>query len=421
LSERPGRYKNLLVSQIIFIYFEAIITVHTSVEQRAFRGCSFMNEIKLWFATPEDPQLERVEFSSRFSSDPLVAVRGRFPDDRSQSSFQWSSAVKALSYLFVQSAQNPEFVLTGSTGSLAVSLDYALAKQPAWLVDMFGSDSAGSPVLRKMLNIRGSGAKKGRPVSISLAKKYSQSIRIYLSSEEIRNKEVIALLGAALSSSAVPQEVSSANELQVLSQEDSFTDQLTLIPNVNSAHDALYALLEEEKKLEQPLKVDNLAICMETTWPRFKYDLLESARFPGLEIRSLLVSESNNFTSEWTEGHWNQRAGVAIRDSLLYLERYSDRLAAAGIQVDLRTYDQMPVIHGFLVNDRRLLFSSTYFEDSILHAGNGAYLLFDPDHTNPHVYQTFVRIFKGWFDFLWQQSNPVKVREPLRLASPAKT
>ncbi len=75
-------------------------------------------------------------------------------------SFQWTSAVRALCELFLRfkiSAQDREetphssAIMAGGVGSAAASLNYAIQKQPQWLLDMFGVDGRGVPTLRRLV------------------------------------------------------------------------------------------------------------------------------------------------------------------------------------------------------------------------------------------------------------------------------
>jgi hypothetical protein len=59
-------------------------------------------------------------------------------------------------------------MLSGGVKSLAASLDYALTKQPGWLLDMFGVSSNGKTQARRLFRVTNSHRKRGGPVSISL-------------------------------------------------------------------------------------------------------------------------------------------------------------------------------------------------------------------------------------------------------------
>jgi hypothetical protein len=76
---------------------------------------------------------------------------------RDVGSFQWTTAVKALAVLSLKTALakarglSAGHRLVGHKGSLAASLDYAVSKQPGWLTEMFGVDSLGISMLRRLV------------------------------------------------------------------------------------------------------------------------------------------------------------------------------------------------------------------------------------------------------------------------------
>lgn len=126
-----------------------------------------MRTLKLYF---QSQQLTEVRFQESVRSDPRQTVRGKTSGAvRCIGSFQWTSAVKALSVLIVKTAMGPEgAVLQGCSGSLAASLDYALSKQPAWLSEMFGCDAEGISFARRLILRTNPERKRPGPVVLAV-------------------------------------------------------------------------------------------------------------------------------------------------------------------------------------------------------------------------------------------------------------
>lgn len=105
-----------------------------------------------------DIQLERTHFFLSAKKE-FITVRGKTSGAyMCAGSFQWTPAVKAVCVLFLQVLARSlseltytEALISGMRGSLASSLDYAIDKEPQWLCDMFGLDSAGKSNLRRLL------------------------------------------------------------------------------------------------------------------------------------------------------------------------------------------------------------------------------------------------------------------------------
>lgn len=115
-----------------------------------------MPHITLHFVGTSSYSLDEVSFSSKEHGVDRVSKRGSglLP---SSASFPWTAGVRALAVALLkhrisqnQSSADP-WVLAGGTGSLARSLDYSFAKQPLWLLDMFGIDKSGNALARRIL------------------------------------------------------------------------------------------------------------------------------------------------------------------------------------------------------------------------------------------------------------------------------
>ncbi|MFN8391273.1 MAG: hypothetical protein U0136_13355 [Bdellovibrionota bacterium] len=124
--------------------------------------------------------LNEVMFSHPLLDSPRVSKRGKglFPGI-CESSFQWTSGVQALTVLCLRtkaaqaaSARSSEpptaTSIRGGSGSLAASLDYALSKRPLWLLDMFGVDSYGECLSKRIFVRWNPERKRGDEVLVAL-------------------------------------------------------------------------------------------------------------------------------------------------------------------------------------------------------------------------------------------------------------
>lgn len=136
--------------------------------------------------------MSRCEFEHPKLDGPYVTNRGTVSLGAKQGSFTWSKAVKGISLLFLRGARanaldpkSSSSQISGATGSLAASLDYAILKKPAWLLDMFGTDSRGEPILREIVQRTNAGRKKPGPVIISVSlNRFSEGdIAVFLNEE----------------------------------------------------------------------------------------------------------------------------------------------------------------------------------------------------------------------------------------------
>lgn len=137
-----------------------------------------MNLISLHFSVDNMPQLLRSEFHWATRQVQQIAVRGKSSGayGPTTGSFQWTPAVQALSAALlvaatraVEGTVSTTPLLEGGYGSPASSLAYALAKQPRWLLDMFGCDRNGTVLSNRFFRCSNQDRKRNAPTAVGLA------------------------------------------------------------------------------------------------------------------------------------------------------------------------------------------------------------------------------------------------------------
>jgi hypothetical protein len=155
-----------------------------------------MNRMSLKFLSNESSaELFESEFSCSLVGRILRCARGRKALAGSlEGTFQWTSAVQSMSAATIKckladltGAGPHAAALSSDSTSWALPLDFALSKKPHWLLDMFGVDSSGMPIIKRLF-IRMNPEKK-RPgparVSINPAFLAPQNIAIFLDGIEL--------------------------------------------------------------------------------------------------------------------------------------------------------------------------------------------------------------------------------------------
>lgn len=136
-----------------------------------------MRSLKLYF---ERDQLTEVMVRENAGDAVRRTIRGKTGGAfRYAGSFQWTSAVKALSLLLVRASLSPQnSAIQGHVGSLAASLDYAISKQPAWITEMFGCDQQGISFARRLILRTNPERKRPGPVVLAVNHVYLPSAAI---------------------------------------------------------------------------------------------------------------------------------------------------------------------------------------------------------------------------------------------------
>jgi hypothetical protein len=158
-----------------------------------------MRRVRLYLQSNE---LVGLEYFCGGDAPARYSVRGKTAGAfKGAGSFQWTTAVRALSLSFLSAIENPLGIhLSGHAGSLAASLDYALSKQPIWLAEMFGVDTLGNCVARRFTYRTNSERKRPGPVSLSLNHSYLESamIEVVVDGRQLVDVQEIAALRMAI-------------------------------------------------------------------------------------------------------------------------------------------------------------------------------------------------------------------------------
>ena len=126
----------------------------------------------LRFSSGARPELLETVFDHPLLRGPRSSVRGKtYGALPGSGTFQWTPGVRALCLLLVQTAAERAALpgsIRGGAGSAAATLDYALGKQPVWLLEMFGTDKRGRVFARKLIRRTNPERKRPGPVVLSV-------------------------------------------------------------------------------------------------------------------------------------------------------------------------------------------------------------------------------------------------------------
>ncbi len=158
----------------------------------------------LHFAGADSVELVEACFSDPRCGIQKRSVRGKTAGAfKDVGSFQWTAAVKALAVLTLKAGlaqmARPvelEHQLAGYKASLAASLDYALSKQPQWLTELFGVDSSGVSIIRRLILRSNPERKRPGPVVLAFSRGALESIqfRFTLNGSRLESPDAIQAL-----------------------------------------------------------------------------------------------------------------------------------------------------------------------------------------------------------------------------------
>ncbi len=205
-----------------------------------------MFPITLWFErTSVLPELYRCQFQNVLrvedESLKLDSIRGRFFQPPATGSFLWTSAVQAFCILALRTYVGSQGI-TGGAGSPAASLDYSIAKEPNWLLDMFGVQADGRSQARLIFRRANPERKRAGPVSVSLNERRvgRQGIEVYLNGEFTKSASVISELANSIESTCFPNFGNSGGAIQGSGEvvDDSYSE-LNDLPKASTIFDLI--------------------------------------------------------------------------------------------------------------------------------------------------------------------------------------
>lgn len=155
-------------------------------------------------STPQGIALDQVFFSHPLLPAERRAVRGRSAKTYTGfEAFPWSPAVQALAMLLLRAcalhrkSPGSRFVLSGDRATPAATLDYAVSKLPVWLIDVFGVDSRGTPLARRLFTRSNPERKRGGEVRVMINSSFFDpaNLRVFLDEQELLDPHMIDELG----------------------------------------------------------------------------------------------------------------------------------------------------------------------------------------------------------------------------------
>lgn len=162
-----------------------------------------MNSLTICFAG-RTPQLTKTVFAHALAGAAAarMAVRGRDGGAYcGAGSFLWTPAVQGLSLLLLNAAATrSEAMLIGAGKSPALSLSYAISKEPQWIGDVFGYDSSGRCLAKRLFKRTNSEGKRPGPIIVALNEKLlpSSAIEVIYEGRRITDPGYLLSLAAAI-------------------------------------------------------------------------------------------------------------------------------------------------------------------------------------------------------------------------------
>lgn len=185
---------------------------------------------------------------------------------------------------------------------------------------------------------------------------------------------------------------------QLFSGDDEYLD------NVGKVLDKINTIIAQEIKSDNEIIITNFGLDLETVMPWIKNTLLENADLENIQItyRGLIINPDAEQIKNLIDGASNiQSAAVA---AALANAQHITELKFTGIDFEIKSYDEVPFFHGFIIDRRYLFISFTEVVNNKMCGGTLPYLYIKLDNTSPLNKHLF-SMYSSWFDYIWSHSE----------------
>jgi len=187
-------------------------------------------------------------------------------------------------------------------------------------------------------------------------------------------------------------------------------------PRYTDVHDFLKEWLKTYGHRVGSIRVKNIAFDMQHTFPCLQ--AIAARPWPqGIEWRTLFLNHKESRLHEVLKNDEDVTLDMAQANEkrlLAMLQKKERTLAANKIEIDARAYDEIPVMHGFLVNDSALIVGVCMVDDACVKSSPYMVFLLDGENsgTDAETARDMRDMFSRWFDSHWDSGRKIREQPP---------
>lgn len=179
---------------------------------------------------------------------------------------------------------------------------------------------------------------------------------------------------------------------------------------VTAVPQALEELIATARADVEPVKIRNIALDMEATWPLVHDMLLSRENIENITWLSLMIdTQSKKIQKVSSDTVSVSKARKVEKEIKKFCEQNQTTLKQRKIRFECRAYDEIPTLHGFLFNDDVVLLSLCAIRNNKLFGMPNPYLrLSRPGHPlRDEAALHFIEAFESWFEHRWRSARQV--------------
>lgn len=182
---------------------------------------------------------------------------------------------------------------------------------------------------------------------------------------------------------------------------------IELLGNVHDALLKLNKVIDKNAKLNGRVEVQIFGLDLQTIIPWFMTKFIQSDDYKDvhLSFRLMMINPDIKAVKPLIDGSSNiSRDAVqnAIkRAKSIYEDKRVDRL-----EFEMRKYNHLPIIHGYLVDKQHLGLAFTQLENGKIYGGRYQYICCSKDNISTFKTHLF-GVYETWFEYYWSTGTQI--------------
>jgi hypothetical protein len=204
----------------------------------------------------------------------------------------------------------------------------------------------------------------------------------------------------------------SANSLQVVQQQletarYGMPKNIELIPNVHDGLEKLNSLIYDMSRSNKKADIKIIGLDLQSVTPWFFTKIIHDDIYDDslLTFRLLILNPDINLIKPLINGQSNISRD-AILNSIKSIKSIEEMRGIDRLNLELRQYGFLPILHGFMVDDEFLGLAFSQIENNKLLGGIYPYIFIRRDDKSLMTKHLF-ELYASWFNFYWTNSKQV--------------
>lgn len=176
--------------------------------------------------------------------------------------------------------------------------------------------------------------------------------------------------------------------------------------NVYDAIPVVRKYVESYVSNNTPIIIKNLALDMQLILHELE-NIIHNTNFKNLEYRGLIINPESKAIRKFCKIEVSAiGASHVIHAIPTILNHHQLDLEKRNISISIRKYSYLPILHGFILNDERAIWSLTEMTEHGIIGGNSIFCN-DLIQRKSTQQNSNAKSFLSWFDHNWSESLPI--------------